>query len=291
MPKKDKEDEKIKPRKATGILTTGMVIEGKGLPIPPETRPAALNVAAAHGETQAWSSAQASATPGLPSHPDMLQIDENLSLVAGVYLFAAPTGSGKTIQCMALTALANSNGVPASYVSCFEPRAPVETSATSSVSAPYTNPGSFWPDAESQMYKGSGKPGLIIYDSCTLPLKAYSSNAAYKTQSTFPGGMQPSDRGFVDYGSKLATKYNKCLILVLNSTLVPYVNELAGASEGLINITSITTFTYMDRSSASGRKMVEYTIPNPFVQGALDYFKLGELRPASQFTQNQSYVI
>jgi hypothetical protein len=285
--KQEKEPRKEQP---AGILTTGMAIQGKPLSSIPGGASASAKVLSSQADTQQWENADASRTPGLPVQPKELHIASDLTLVTGVYLFAAPTGSGKTIMSMALVAMANANGVPASYVSCFEPRSNDSPSPTSSVGPPFSKPEQFWSDAASQLGKSSS-PSLVIYDSCTLPLKCFASGKAYSSQSTFPGGMQPSDRGFIEAGSKLATKTNKCFIVVLNSTLVPYVNELAGATEGLINITSVTSFTYADRSSSSGRRMVEYTIPTPFIEGALSYFNFGPLRKGLGRFNETKYVL
>jgi hypothetical protein len=238
-----------------------------------------------------WANPQASGTTGLPVKPAMLQLTPTNSLSVGIYLMAAPTGKGKTITSMALVAWCNFLGIPATYISCFEPRSPVVTNPLASTAAPFTNEMQFWSDAEGLMKGVSKVAGLVIYDSATLPLKAYSgANKSYANQATFPGGMQPSDRGFVDAGGKIALRHNLCIIINLNSTLVPYVDDLSGAAEGLINIIDAGTISYADRSPSSKRASIELSVPEVFINGALNYFDFGSYEKSSNSNWNNGYV-
>jgi hypothetical protein len=198
--------------------------------------------------------------------------DSSLALACGLYILAAPTGAGKTVLSMALAAWANDSGIPATYVSCFEPRCPkIATMARQLM----VEPNLFWDDVRSMM-STSTVPKLVIFDSATLPLKTYASLKAYNNQATFTGGLQPSDRGFLERGYDESRRSNACLIININSISIPYVQQLAAATEGLINITNVASFTYADRSPASKRELRPVVIPTPFVNSALDYFGYGE---------------
>jgi hypothetical protein len=269
--------DKVKPKatRATGILTTGMALPVKAVTLPHEAAAASVVVSGAVADTKQWEDRRASAGVGLPDQPQIIEFSDTFSLSTGLYILSAATGSGKTVLSMALTAWANDVGIPATYISCFEPRSPVKAAGVGTVGgAKFTNPSAFWSDA-SDLMGSSPAGGLVIYDSATLPLKTYASKKDYNNQATFAGGMQPSDRGFVDEGGRIALQRHKCVIINLNSTLVPFVSELAGATEGLISITNVRTFSFQDRSASSKRTAVEVVIPLPYVNAALNHFDFG----------------
>jgi hypothetical protein len=116
-------------------------------------------------------------------------------------------------------------------------------------------------------------PIFVALDSCTLPLKAHAS--FYPGQATFEKGMQISDREFLDILSRIAVICHACMIVVLNESLVPYVAELYGASEGHIKILDLETITVADRSGESKRMDREVKIPKEFVDLATRAWRLG----------------
>jgi len=213
---------------------------------------------------------------GLPDIPDRLNISDDFKPAAGVYLLAAPTGAGKTILSMSLVDWANAEGVPATYIYCFEPRRPLWTAGKRRV---FKDPDKFIADAKTVITTGSA-PKLVVFDSVTLPIKAWASVPAWRHQSTFQGGMQPSDRGFIDEMMDVTGDTNTCAVLVINSTLVPYVTALSGGAEGIILIRDVGSFSYSDRTSASKRRRKEISIPVQYVDAALDYFKFGTFNQA-----------
>lgn len=224
-------------------------------------------------------STAAAVSQGVPPPAPLVYISDQFQPAVGVYILSAPTGSGKTVQMCALAAWANSVSVdggdegklecPASYISCFEPR-----STLGSQSSAFTVPANFIQDATNAIADLITRPGakrplykLVIFDSATLPMKAYA--AKYPYQATFTGGSQPSDRGFLDDLASVATSKGACIVITMNSTLMPYVQDLRGAVEGLITIQSISTFVVNDRTGYSKRENKSITIPPAFVNAAL----------------------
>jgi hypothetical protein len=250
-------------------------------------------------------------SPGRPITPAQLIISTEFSPFVGVYIVVGSTATGKTVWSMGMSAWANLSGIPATYVSCFEPRAPLgnkefvhsvsKNTAIGAVEAvtgslnlglassagPFSDPVNFLSDVEDTIAFGNAVK-LIIYDSVTLPMKAYA--AEWPDQATFTGGSQPSDRGFLDRLTKLANKTQACILVTLNSTLIPYVQSLYGAVEGLITIKDVQNFTYSDRGPISGRMSRQCTIPDAIAQAALNEFELGELRKSSQILARTGFT-
>jgi hypothetical protein len=208
--------------------------------------------------------------------PTILPIDEEFQPATGVYILAAPNGSGKTVIALALAAWCNAGTIPCTYLSTFEPRCPVPTKGL------FSNPEQYINDLKRVITPGTA-PKMVICDSATLPLKANA--AKFNNQATFTGGSQPSDRGFLDDATRLATSRVTCLIMVLNNTLVPYVQDLYGAVEGIININTVATFTISDRTSYSGRKTKQLDIPIDYVNAALFHLGYGTYNANARWTQ------
>jgi hypothetical protein len=227
-------------------------------------------------------SRRASESPGLPVKVGRLSISAEFQPSVGVYILTGPSAVGKTVTTLALCAWANGAGVPASYISCFEPRSPASKERASM----FRDPLLFWANAKKLVIL-SDERKLIVYDSATLPMKANAKN--WVGQGTFAGGMQPSDRDFLDQGSTFAINNNACVILPLNATLVPYVKDLAGAVEGIILINSVGSFSIADRGPTSGREFRDIQIPNAFVQAALTELELGTLRLGSVRSRIRGY--
>jgi hypothetical protein len=210
-----------------------------------------------------FTSDAASKGGGISPPAKLMYVSDEFQPAVGVYILCAPNASGKTILSCGIVAWANGARTPASYVSCFEPRSHLGRKAD----YPYWKDArQFINDARATITKGD-KVKLIVYDSATLPMKAYASNFA--NQATFAGGSQPSDRGFLDELSKLAAEVNACIIIVLNQSLIPYVSDLEGAVEGIITIVDVSSFTYRDRTTSSGRQNVTIQIPLDYVNAAL----------------------
>jgi len=219
-----------------------------------------------------YSTPIAGRSAGPPKSPTLLAIAEDFQPAAGVYLLASPTGSGKTALSLGIVSWCNAMRVPASYFSVFEPRCPVQTGNR------FTQPLSFLDDLEAAI-TDKQQSKLIIFDSATLPLKAYAKN--FQNQATFTGGSQPSDRGFIDEAERFALSHNTCLVLVLNSTLIPYVADLAGAAEGLIRVSDVGSFTVEDRTAYSKRRAKLIRVPNNYVNAALKTLGFGEYSPTT----------
>jgi hypothetical protein len=276
-------------------LLTSHVLRPEPYKLTNEPRAALANTASAAADTQRWSNPEAARSTGLPSKGQAISVVPGFDLQVGLYILAAPTGAGKTVLTMALTAWLNSLGIPSTYTSCFEPRSPTAISKTGQVMLePFRDPSAFWDNVSAQAPPSPpSRPAVLVYDSGTLPISTYAAQnpKAFTSQPTFPGGMQPSSRAWVDAGYKIAEERRKCIIVVINSSLIPYVNDLAGATEGLITIVDVGTFAYADRSAGSKRAMVEQTIPTPFVDGALQYFGFGPYNATKARSWKSTYII
>lgn len=248
-------------------LTTDTVLPT--VPVPP---PGQAKEEAALPSAAIWYTENAAFSGGPPHDEPILKIAPEFSPAVGVYLMAAKTGMGKTTLSMALAAYSNAMGTPASYISCFEPRAPDWKHNGARV---FNDELKFDSDARMCIRK-TDRRKLVIFDSVTLPMKVWASKPAFRQQSTFSGGMQPSDRGFIEAMADIADQHSACLILVLNSTLIPYVNDLAGGCEGIINPIDVGSFSYSDRTTLSRRRARVVYIPAEYVNAALDYFNFGE---------------
>jgi hypothetical protein len=269
----DDETDPMIPKRvvAPGILTTGMTI--KGTPVSLASGSGIGAVTTEVVRARQWANDQAFYSGGLASRPTVLELSSELSFTTGVYITAAPTGAGKTVLSMALTAYSNAIGMAATYINCFEPRAP---SWDINARSMFKDPSVFWDDVAYALgLTSKATPRIIVFDSATLPLSAFASKDQYRGQATFPGGMQPSARGFTDEGSKLALAYNAVILLNVNSSLIPYVSLLAGGTEGIIQIQDVANFTISDRSSTSKRTVTEVSLPLPYVNSALAYFGYG----------------
>lgn len=245
---------------------------------------------------------------GLPNNithvPDPVKLSPDFSLYVGVYMAVAPTGTGKSVATAALARWANDVGVKAAYFSVFEPRSPTwpkvaaigpTTGAIKDFSQlisneSFSDPSQFWIDVRSLLLGRTPKsePALLIFDSATDALKA-NAGERFRGQPTYEGGMQPSDRDFLITGSIVAKACNVCLVLVLNTTLIPYADRLHGACEGMITIKSVTQLSRTDRSPESARSGTIINLPEKFVQEALDTFGFGSLRTGNPFS-NQTFI-
>jgi hypothetical protein len=222
---------------------------------------------------------------GVPPSPPLLPISNEFQPAVGVYLLSGPTGSGKSVLSLSLALWANAQKVPASYVSVFEPRSADIRSGASTL---FSIPTQFLDDAAKAI---SNTPGLklVIFDSATLPMKANAANPAFEGQATFPGGSQPSDRGFLDSVSRLALKRRACIILDMNSTLIPYVNDLEGAVEGIMTVQNVSSFGIKDRTSYSARTSRTLHVPLEFTNAALSAFNFSQYSGSTRGFTSRGY--
>jgi hypothetical protein len=240
--------------------------------------------------------------------PQELKFTDTFSLFVGDYLVIAHTGRGKTIASAALCAWANDIGIRATYAQVFEPRAPqfkplaetqrgaqakdagiADIKSFTGLRIPFTDTVSFWRDFDSLIGAKTGKPGLIVLDSITDAIKA-NATERFKGQPTFPGGMQPSDRDFLIQGAARAKQHNVCLLLTINSQLIPYAAELSGATEGLLKILDVKRFTRNDRSAQTIRRDAEQEIPTRYVNAALKAFGMGTYNESAAGTFRRDFV-
>jgi hypothetical protein len=214
-------------------------------------------------------------SPGIPKQPAEIRLLADLVLSVGVYILTSPTGTGKSVVGASLAALANSTGTPASYLPHFEPRAGSYKQKVGG-SVVFTKASAYLSDLRELLTKAVDRTKLVVSDSATLPLKAYS--ATMPGQSTFPGGMQISDRAFLDEASLMAVNTKTCLVMILNSTLVPYVSDLYGAVEGHITVNGLDTVNVSDRSPQSARRLHTVILPHTFVNATTEAFGYGPYR-------------
>jgi len=217
-----------------------------------------------------YQSADAATTPGLPDRPPSILLAPGFEFSRGVYIMVSPTGAGKTTVGATLVAFANAKNVPAAYFYHFEPRMKPFKVNRDTRKPYFSNPISYLADLRSTL-KDSPTMKMAVLDSITLPMKAHS--AAFPSQATFTGGVQPSDRAFLDELSSIAAEFNAVLIVVLNETLIPYVADLYGAVEGYIRVESVESIVVSDRSQSSARSGKQISLPIEWVNATL--IKLG----------------
>lgn len=185
----------------------------------------------------------------------------------GVYLVLGGTGVGKTIGMQAIVAWANASSVPATYASLFEPRSPTWQRKTLSQSGlPFSDAKTFIDDiGNTNVIKKSSEPKIIACDSINDPLISYGTNL--RSQRTFAGGMQPSDRLFLSRMAQIALETNTIFLCAISTALVPYAEQLEGATEGAITILDPREMTFRDRSEARTTRTLR--VPYIFVNQAL----------------------
>lgn len=269
------------PTRVTHVspLTTAMTLVGT--PVTPRSQlPFKGNQAVPPSTARAeslLSNTAASGVGGPPYFPPLIPLSDQFQPAVGVYILAASTGAGKTVSSTALTIWANSVGVPSSYMCTFEPRSPIYSIGTSKL---FVDPLSYCNDiTRTLLTTNKNTKRIIVLDSITMPMKAYASNRAFRTQSTFVGGSQPSDYGFLDALSAIAQEWNTCFICCVNSIRIPYATNLEGSVEGLIKVVDVANMTVSDRTSYSGRVGMALSVPIEFVNMALAIFNLGTYRP------------
>lgn len=182
---------------------------------------------------------------GPPIKPGQVKLFDEFQPACGIYLVTSDTGVGKTATLMGLTMYANAIGIPATYLSIFEPR------ETKGADSHFKSGKTFLASLEKVCQTGQNLR-LLMIDSVTGPLKDFSST--YPDQSTFAGGMQPSDRAFLVEGARRMAMNNLIGFWAVNKQLVPYVEDLAGSTEGLIDVQAPGAFTFHDRTPQSKRK-------------------------------------
>jgi hypothetical protein len=182
---------------------------------------------------------------GPPIKPPQIKLFEEFQPARGIYIVTSDTGVGKTATLMGLVMYANAIGIPATYVSVFEPR---ETAGADE----HFKAGKQFIAALEKVVLKADNLRILAIDSITGPLKDFSSN--YPDQSTFAGGMQPSDRAFLVEGARKLTNANLVGFWSVNKRLVPYVDDLAGSTEGLIDVIAPGRFRFHDRTIQSKRK-------------------------------------
>lgn len=229
-------------------------------------------------EPMTYVNKELASAPGVLKQPDRITIFPGLALSCSVYIVTSATGAGKSVTTAALCGLANANKVPATYLYHFEPGSePVLTGAGLNLSEVFCDAKSYLTDLEThlRLVKRAAPPaqprGLLALDSITDPLKAYSFE--YAGQGTFEGGMQISDRIFLDRLSYLASRANIAILAVINSSLIPYADKLYGATWGRITVLNARTIVVEDRSEASGRAAKQVQLPESAVRATLAAFK------------------
>jgi len=183
----------------------------------------------------------------------------------GIYLVPGPTSGGKTLLCKGIVAWANDCGIPATYLSTFEPHSPrIDVGGIDL----FVKPQDYWIDMEKMIVPASTPTvvRVIVGDSITLPILEYP---AQRGEATMKGGMQPRNRAFLALGNTLASKYNLCLLLTVNQNQIPFIAELSGAIEGIINVIDVGRFEMIDRVKGMRRQSRYVALPNAIVNAVL----------------------
>jgi hypothetical protein len=246
--------------------------------------------------------------------PALVPISADRALAVGVYLMPADRSSGKSIVATALAMMANSINTQANYIQVFEPRAPIyptrqELGITQNAMSGgadsmallqnmlnreriFTDPVMLLDDLKAiARIQPTDAPGLICVDSLTDAMKAFAGKSEkYKSQPTFPGGSQPSDRGFLVALSDVAKTINCVIIGTLHKDQIPYADTLYGVTEGLIRISSLANIQISDRTKASSRKSIDFAIPPDFIQAALTVHDYGEYNSTAVTFGNRNVV-
>jgi hypothetical protein len=230
-----------------------------------------------------FQAAYAGLTNGLPVAPPTLPVTDSLQLSCGVYICTARTARGKSVATAAFTGWLNGLNVPASYLYMFEPRArPLKVGQKKFFEEPQYFFRDFVEYIETFRHGPALKsPAVMILDSLTTPITSVTTANKDSSNRTFPGGMQPTDRAFLIRLSTIATEYNLVFIAVLNEQLLPYVNDLGGATEGHLHILDVRHFEIMDRGVKSKRQFSKHSIPLVYVNAALEKFGFGRYKDAT----------
>lgn len=264
---------------AGGALTTASMLQGMSKILLPEARTETPTGARDPG---VFVSSEAALSNGPPPDPGFLPLSNEFQPSIGVYLLPAATGAGKTVLTLGLVAWCNARGIPASYVPCFEPRVePVQAGSR----VLFADPKKFLANMLLDIPGGSKK--LVVYDSVSLPIEAFSIN--YPSQPTYAGGMQPSSRAFCEAGNRAAVQKQAVIIFIINTQMVPYAANLGGSVEGVINVQDVGNFTYSDRSPLSGREPKPIQVPLPFVNAALAAMGLGDYKQRTTRRYTRSF--
>lgn len=87
-----------------------------------------------------------------------------------------------------------------------------------------------------------GAPQVLIFDSVTLPMRAYAAGQdsdgipSRSGEPTMPQGLQPSDIAFCVRMQQIASQSHTAIIGIVNSDLVPFADKLEAVCEGTIEV-------------------------------------------------------
>jgi len=184
---------------------------------------------------------------------------------AGVYICLSAGGVGKSTMLASLRAAAVDQGWHnVGALTVFEPGAPEYSTGRGRV---FVNPSNFLDikgeSGDLQNYIGgslSGSDGQLVMltvDSLNDQIKTYLPDLR-SGQGAAEGGYVIVDKMFIERLDRLAQERNICLLGTINTQFVSFADNLKGATQGIIKITSYRSFTKIDR--VGGRRSSSYTL-------------------------------
>lgn len=225
------------------------------------------------------------AFPALITKPVMPPVSRTPfgELPYGLYLMAAPPGTGKSIAGMALSLYINEASARdsavgrARYVSVSEPRSP-ETSISNNLNT-------FISYIQLPDTAFSTTVKICVVDSIGYAMRAYSGDDSVGIRRGATGsmeqGMDVADQHFCRVLQNWA-RNNGVMIGIVGEKEVPFVDSLEGLVEGLIRIVDLAPNTdlrleiiFRGRLTPEnvGRTWQEVTIPSPYVALAAKYLQ------------------
>jgi hypothetical protein len=207
--------------------------------------------------------------------------DPALKLFAGFYLATGSRAVGKTLSMASLYVTLKMANIKAFMLSMNEARSPsVNANREQTTIEMILNPIS----RETPLFDTTSDTGrrsqsivdrlltmkkekkVIIVDSIALDLRFYDARrggATRQSSSPMRGGLHMCDIDYCLRTNQIAAATNTCFIGVGNPDLVPFINELEAAAEGILDVTSASTFSKRDRGEHRTAKQV--TLPREIV--------------------------
>jgi len=221
--------------------------------------------------------------PPLAQNPrDVELVTGTVTLGAGCYLVTGAGGTGKSVFSRGLAYHAVQSGwEDVVVIYCFE--AGAQSSAKIIKTQGMGTPSLLFSSARNFLNVG-GRPGepasygdlfaylselvsnrqpnsplaLVVCDSVGDPMRSYNVEGR-RGEASAAQGMMPSDREFITRLNNLAQAWSLVLLCVVNTELVPFVNSLSGAVQGMITVTAATS-ARKEKDRVVGRQTQEMVI-------------------------------
>jgi len=233
---------------------------------------------AALRQCTAGPASELSRAPQIPRTFDLVMSEVPVTFGCGLYLVTAPSAGGKSVVARGIAyeaAHAEERLRSVGMVHIFEPGAPPYSKAGGE--ALFRHPDQFlqlgdtgdlvaWMTDSSLMSDEEKAPALLVIDSINDAMRAFDGTNR-KNQGAAEQGMQPADRLFTSTLNNLAERNNICILGCASKDLVPFIEKLEGACQGMITAMGPSTFRKIDR--VSGRSDRNYTVSNAALTAAL----------------------